>query len=845
MRRYLFHAIRVHVRQGRTLFLLSALGVALGVGSVIAIQVINANALAAFSGSLQAVSGEADLTIEGRMPSFDERIYPRVLGTPGVEAAWPLWRAEIALDDRTATRLDLIGVDLFAPVRFPVTTHSAEGRPEERIAPALSRSGWVAVTPELARRMGWSEGDSFAVSSGSRRANLVVGALVDFRRMTPLADPKMIVMDVSQAQALFGVPGQIHQIDLRVAAGAPVDSVAARLRLRLGELFQVLTPEQRERQASGLLAAFRLNLTALSLISLFVGLFLVYTTIQASLQRRRAEFGLLRALGATRRQVIGLVLGEAALLGAIGTVLGVPLGWWVARENVGVVSATLTNLYLLEEISTLVLPGWLIPLAAAVGLGGALGGALGPALEATRPDARALLLTTLPHERARFLAGRLALSGLLLLVCALTWFVLFGQGWRPGGFVLGLALLVGLPLLTPLVIRVVCGRVRPGGFGWRFSVRGLSARLHRTSFAVAALAVAVSMLFGVTLLVAGFRRTVDTWIGDTLRADIYITTASWTRGRAEATMDEPLRTALAAHPGVRSSESLRQFLAWSGEHRITLSGVDLVAEEAPWRFLFAEGEPGEALRAFRTGAALIGEPLATRTGLRVGDTLAVQGPAGPVSFPVAGIVYDYTTEGGSAAIDLAVMERAFGPGPINNVALYLEAGRDPEAMAAELRVRFVDRPLLIRSQSRLRAEVLALFDQTFAVTRILQGMSLLIAICGIALTLLVQARERAPELALYRSLGARRGQIFRIFLGEGVGMGLLGLILGFGGGIALAFILSGIINRAWFGWTIRMHWPVVLLLGQAGTILVAAALASVMPAFRASNVPAGDLAREN
>ena len=121
----------------------------------------------------------------------------------------------------------------------------------------------------------------------------------------------------------------------------------------------------------------------------------------------------------------------------------------------------------------------------------------------------------------------------------------------------------------------------------------------------------------------------------------------------------------------------------------------------------------------------------------------------------------------------------------------------------------------------------------------------MIAVCGITLMLLVLAREQVSELALYRSLGARRRQIFGVFVGKGLGMGSLGLLLGLGGGIALAAVLIFVINRAYFGWTIQVYWPWESMVQQGVTILGAAVLASLYPAFRASQVPATELSRDD
>jgi putative ABC transport system permease protein len=829
-----------HFRAGRTLFVLTVLGVALGVASVLSIQILNANALGAFEGGLEAVSGEADLTVMGKVPLVPSRLVPEVLAEPGVEAAWPLLHVIAKLEGRKEVYLDVVGIDLFAPLRVPWDTPPADS------GAALSTPGWAAVTPALARGMGWTVGSAFEASSGSRRAQLTVGALVDFRRLTPLASPRLVVMDIAEAQDALGIPEGIHQVDLKLARGASRDDVAERLSRRLGPAFRVVTPEQRRRQAGSLLAAFRLNLTALSLISLFVGGFLVHASTQAALVRRRREFGLLRSLGMTPRQVLLLVLGEVAVLGVLGTALGLPMGWWAAEANVKAVSATLTNLYLLDGIETLRLPAWIFLLAALAGLGGALAGALLPALDMSRKDTRALLAGLSLHERMGRASGVLFAAGwAILCAVALAW-VAFGRDVRSSGFWIAVGLIVALPLMTPWVLKRLSALVRPRGFDLAYGIRTLGEKLGTTSFAVAAVGVAVTMLVGITLMVGSFRKTLEVWIGSTIRADVFVTSESWRRARETATLDDGLVAELTRFPGVRASDRLRQMSGWTGSRRISLIGRDAGLPGGEGRFPLLAGDRAGAIRRMvKEGAVLIGEPLARKEKLRPGDRLRLATPHGEVDFPIAGVYYDYSDENGSAEMDLGTMEQAFGPGEMTNVDLYLAPGAITEATIDALRTRFRDVPLEILDQRALRREILAIFDQTFAVTRLLQVMALLIAACGITLTLLVLARERVAELALYRALGAKRRQIFGVFLGEGIGMALLGLLLGAPGGAALAVILVFLINRAYFGWTIALHVPALALAAQAATILAAAAVASVYPALRASRTPASELSRDD
>ncbi|GEJ58182.1 FtsX-like permease family protein [Anaeromyxobacter diazotrophicus] len=842
MRRYFLRALGAHLRGGRALFALAVAGVALGVGAVLSIQILNQSALGAFTGSVRALSGDAQLSVVGRGPTLPDELLPEVLGTAGVAAARPLLRLEVALEGERGAALELAGADLF----------SAAGRrpfelPRVRLAEVLARPGWVAVTPQLARERGWAPGTKLAVSLGSRRATLEVGALVDFQRVAPLASRRLAVMDLAQAQALLGAAGRVSQLDVVAAPGASVEDLTRRLEARLGPGYRAVTPEQRVAEAGALLAAFRLNLTALSAVSLFVGGFLVYASTQAALARRREELGVLRCLGATRAQVLALVLGDALVLGALGTAAGVPLGWLAARANVGAVSATLRNLYLLEGVEAVTLGPGLVALGVGLGLLGALAGAVLPALDVAREDPRALL-----SRRAEASPGRtpprLAALGLLALAASAALALGPLRRWPYAGFGLALGVLAAVPLAAPLLLRAA-GRLRPPRrLGVAFGARDLAAHLRATAVPAGALAVAVSMLVGITVMIGSFRHTVEDWLSATLRADVYVTSPSWRRGRTDAVLAPEVVARLAAAPGVRRVERLRQVTGEVLGRRVPVSGFD--AAPAAGRVQLLAGDPAAALaKVAGEGQVLVSEPLARKAGLAPGDRLAIDFPAagaraGPRRYVIAGVYRDYGSEGGAILMDLAALAEAAGPGPLTNVALDLAPGADVEGEVARLRREFQGEALVVRSNRTLRTEVLAIFEQTFAVTRLLQGMSLVVAVAGVALALLVLARERSAEVALLRALGATRGQIFRLFVGRALGIALAGLVLGAAGGAGLALVLVQVINPAWFGWSLALHAPWRVLASQGALLLTAAVAAGIYPAARASRTPATELARD-
>ena len=423
-----------------------------------------------------------------------------------------------------------------------------------------------------------------------------------------------------------------------------------------------VTPSERTGQAQQLLGAFRLNLTALSMVSLLVGTFLVFSSMRACLVWQRREFGVLRSLGSTPAQVLALILGEAALLGVMGVVIGIFAGYWTAIWNLDAVSSTLTNVYMLQEIESLEVSGGTLALAVFAGLGGALSGTLLPALDVWRRDTRTLL-DTFPTQSTGIAAARnLFRLGLVLVTGAVAWYWLLGWRWRPSGFILATAMMLCLPLLAPWLVQRLTGWVRVPDFGFRYGVRSLGATLANTSFSVSSLAMAVCLLVGITLLVESFRETLVRWVDRSLRADVYVTATVAARPGPGATLSAPLVERLAREPEVEGVDPLRRLFLPVGGRRVAVVGVDLSRPAEQRRLGLLSG--GDAVgRAVRDRGVLIGEPLSRSALLKVGDRVEIEGPEGPVRLPVSGIYRDYT-EGGSVTMDLGLMAgktRVWGP----------------------------------------------------------------------------------------------------------------------------------------------------------------------------------------
>jgi putative ABC transport system permease protein len=308
--------------------------------------------------------------------------------------------------------------------------------------------------------------------------------------------------------------------------------------------------------------AFDLNLTALSLLALIFGMFLIYNTLTFSVVQRRPILGELRALGVTRREITSLVLSEAAVLGAMGTGLGLLLGIVLGRGLVGFITQTINDLYFAVSVESLSLPPMVFAKGALLGLGATVLASLLPALEAGLATPRSAMARSVLEEKAKRAVPRAALLGLgfFLLGCVLLVLPSRSILMSFGGL---FGIVMGIALLTPLTTAVIMALAAPlagkvmGVLG-AMAARGVVAAMSRTAPAMAALVVAVSVTVGLGIMITSFRSTVTRWLDGTLQSDIYVSIPGLVSSRAQGTLDPSLVQRLTTGPGVDGFSTYRE-----------------------------------------------------------------------------------------------------------------------------------------------------------------------------------------------------------------------------------------------------------------------------------------------
>ncbi|HEY5035998.1 MAG TPA: FtsX-like permease family protein, partial [Chthoniobacterales bacterium] len=332
--------------------------VALGVALYLAIQVANQSANHAFAASVDLVAGKAQLEVHAPAGNLPDNLFPKIARQPGIAAATPIVRGFVTLPRFPGEYLDLLGIDLFTngPFRtFQLTDFRTE---EFDLQRWLRGPRTIALSEDFALQHRLHAGDQITIQHDGKTIRLTIGFLLRKSRDDLAPDPHFAAMDIGWAQELLSRSGTLDSISLRLTKSADAQKVAAALRKIVPADAIVAAPTQRGAEVDKMLAGFQLNLTAMSLVSLLVGMFLIYNTIEASVVRRRKEIGILRSLGASRAEVRWLFLGEAAVLGAIGIALGLAGGFFLARLLVGAVAGTISSLYVLVSVQQILIAPW-------------------------------------------------------------------------------------------------------------------------------------------------------------------------------------------------------------------------------------------------------------------------------------------------------------------------------------------------------------------------------------------------------------------------------------------------------------------------------------------------------
>jgi putative ABC transport system permease protein len=845
----MFHLLRLvslrHLFGSPLRTVLTLVGVAVGVATMIGIAAINRTVLDAFRSTVDTIAGKADLTVAGSQSGFDDGLVDQVRAVPGVLHASGGLTVIAPVHGEPGTSLYVMGVDLLDDGHF--RTFQAKGRDIGGLAEDLeflNSTDRMLVSERFARERGLKVGDGFGLVTPEGVEEFIVHALIEESGPVKAFGGSVAVMYVGSAQLAFGRDRLVDRIDVAVDPAVGIEAVQASLSAKLGPSFEVERPSRRGASVEKMVRSFQLGLNIASAVALLVGVFLVYNTISIGVLQRRREIGTLRALGGTRLSLRALFTLEALVLGAVGTVLGIPLGILLAQVAIEQVSTAVSSLYVQINARDVTVGATELWLGALLGISGSAFAALRPSWVASRVQpVEALRRDVACGAQVGSVKRGPIVAGLMLLALVYPASLLPPpmENLPVGGYLGIFFTLMGVTLLSPLVLRALQPLFqRPGQ--WLFGVSGRLAADNfarapgRTAVPVSALAIGIAMTVCLAAFVGSFKLSAVRWIQEAVPADLFVTASAKIAGIKNIPMTAALGEDLEAIDGVESVDYVRLF-----QHDVLDLRIFVISVRP--EIYYRHGKPTVLAGVLPSGSqhgegvVSVSENLARRRNLSPGDTFPLNTPDGVKTLTVGSVVIDYTSDQGALFMDRGLFVDWFNDDRVDTYELYLTDLARLEEVRRIITARFGERfDLYVLSNAELRQEAMGLVEAAFAITWAMEALAVLLALMGVINTLLAAVLDRTREIGLLRAIGADRGHILRLFTGEAAFIGVAGGLLGVVSGAIMGLLITHVVGVQATGWSFPFLFPTQTALQMVVLSAVCAIVAGLYPARRAAKL---------
>ncbi len=815
---------------------LTTAGIVLGVGVFVGMNTANRSVLSAFSRTVDRIAGRAQLQVLAGGIGFSEDVLERVQAEPCVSIAVPVIEVVVETNMRAQGSLLILGVDLAGDrsLRDYDVDESEEDAIEDPLV-FLAQADSIVLARDFANRNGLGVGDhiSFGTAEGPRQ--FTVRGLMRSGGLASAFGGNLAIMDVYAAQRMFGRGRTFDRLDLVTREGTSTAACQAELQTALGSGFQVEPPITRGQHFESMIAGYSLMMSVSSLFALFVGLFIIYNSFGIAVTERRSEIGILRALGATSGQIRWLFVTEGALMGAVGSTVGLFAGLLLARGMAVTVETLVNDLYGMPQTrGEVVVDTGLLVLAFGLGVATSVVAALVPARAAAGVNpVQSLQKGKYQALSARESRLRVTLAGASLVASMIC--LAFGSSrWFFYASYL-LAIAVAL-LLTPAMtlgltrlLRPALGRLRP--VEGLLAADSLTHSPRRTSAVVAALMLSLALVVSFGGIARASYGSILSWVETELDPDLWVM-ASRDIGTRTIRFPPTMAPELRAIEGIARVQMLREDRVVFRGRPVMVLAVELTGMVEQMRMAPVEGDITPMLRELEAGRGLlISDNLAQLQHLSRGDMLELPAPGGTIRLPIVGIVIDYSDQLGTILMDRALFQRYWHDDSVNFFRVYLEPG----AQLADVRGRILERyagerQVFVLNNDELRQYILRITNQWLGLTYVQVAIAVIVAIFGIVNTLTVSITDRRRELGILRAVGGLQRQIKQTIRLEALSIGAIGIVLGLGLGAINLYYTLEIVRRDLIGMRLEYSYPLTVMLVVVPVMLTAAFVAALWPA---------------
>jgi len=825
--------------------MLTALGIVLGVAIFCAVRSANTSLKLALRDTIDAIAGKAVLQVTAGEAGVPEDALETVRSVAGVRAAVPIIEAVVRTTDAAQGNILMLGVDMAGD--RSMRDYRIEQGNEEAVADPLvflAQPDSILVSGEFAARNRLASDSKIELVTAVGPRTFTVRGIMTAQGMAKAFGGNLGVMDIYSAQFIFGRGRSFDRIDIALADGVTVDQGARAIEARLGPGYKAEPPLRRGKQTESLLEAFSQGLFLSSVMALLVGLFLIFNAFAVNVTERRAQIGILRALGVTRGRIQRLFLGESLILGALGSAAGVAAGIFLGRGMMLFMASIVEQIYGVRVfVDRLRIDPFWTPASFLLGIGASLAAAWLPARAAARVDPALALqkgkfqVLFLGENRRRRAIGLALAAGSLA-----TTFTPWSHDLKVQTVVFVL-LFVSLTLLVPtfshllaVLLRRPMGRLF--GMEGQLAADSLVAAPRRTSATVAALMFSLAFVLIMATYSVSVRISMMQWVDSAINSDLFVAAGESLSARTfqfPASFGDELRQV----PGVRQVDSVRiLILNYRGTAPMLVS-IEIEQYLRRGQPLLEQGRLRDLAPAMSgRSAVLVSNNFARLHDVGRGDHIQLDTPAGRHDFEVIGVIVDYSSDSGSLLIDRDVYKRLWKDDRVDTFDLMIERGYGADAVKREIQRRFAgNRHVFVLTNQDMRGEIIRLTDQFFALQYVQLLVAVVVAVLGIVNSLVVSIHERKREIGIVRGLGGERRQVRKAILLEAASIGLVAVLLGIAAGAILGYYVINSFGAAINGWVFPYRFPTAMALALFPGVIAVSLVAAWYPARLALRLP--------
>ena len=815
---------------------LTVAGIVLGVAVYVAMNTVNASVQGAFSDTVNQIAGATQLQVTSGEFGFEESVLERVQAVPEVGVAVPVIEATVDSSLPGEGTMLVLGVDMTGDSSLrDYSMDKADDAIIDDPLVFLAQPDSLMISREFAARSGIEVNGKILLHTAVGDKTFTVRGVMRSSGMNKAFGGSLAIMDIYAAQHVFGRGRRFDRIDIRAKDGVSVEDCRKAIQAQLGPGFEVGPPSSRTEHFAALMQSYTLATQVSSLFALVVGMFIIYNSFAIAVTHRRSEIGILRALGATQKQVRRVFLMESALAGLVGSLLGAVIGMAGAQALASTMGdLTQAMVGVAQRTSEIVIKPWLLVAAILFGVVTSIVAAWIPARNASGVDpVQALqkgkyqVMSAGENRRRRIAAAILAVISIITL---------FFGSWKPAfyaGYLLmigaGLLLSPALTLLLARAIRPFLRRILP--VEGTLAADSLIQAPRRTSATVGALMLSLAMAMGFGGVTYSMRTAIDDWMTTALNPDFFMSPTANLISRT-TTFPEEIGPTIESVPGVRSVQLVRNARIMFRKLPVMVVSVESEKLKATVRRKPMEGNEEEMYRLTKEGkGTIISDAFQANHNLKMGDIIELPSPSGILALPVVGIIRDYSDMQGTLFIDRSVYVQNWKDTTVNIARVYVNKGENAGEVKQRIQKALEGRQhLVILSNAEIREYVFNLVERWFSMSRVQIVVAVLVAVLGIINTLTVSITDRRRELGVLQAVGGLRMQVRRTIWLEALSIGTIGVILGIAMGVLNIYYTLGMVRRDLGGLDLDYIFPTPMALALVPIILIAAFVAALGPA---------------